>query len=66
MNINKIQLNPNQIQLAKSWLKYGCEPYAYNPDIQMLWFRELHCSGVPIKNGLKLSSDQIQKLTQLS
>ena len=59
----KIQLNDNQIRLAKQWLPSGSHPYAH--DNKMLWFWQPHYSGF-VKNALKLSQDQIRQLNQLS
>jgi hypothetical protein len=61
MSVTKIEMNQTQIELAQSWLPSGSYPYAYSTK-GMLWFRD-HLGH---KNGLKLSSDQLQKLTQLN
>jgi hypothetical protein len=63
MPINKIEMNDNQVKLAKQWLAEGCEPYGYNN--KMIWYWEIHYSGVPIKNGMKLSPEQVEQLNQL-
>jgi hypothetical protein len=61
MTINKIQLNDDQVDLAKQWLPNGSYPYAYNIK-GMLWFRD-HLGH---KNAIKLSADQIQQLNQFN
>jgi len=58
----KIQLNDAQVALAKSWLPDGSQPYAY--DGRFLWYW-LSWYGQPVKNAIRLSSDQSTQLDQL-
>jgi hypothetical protein len=61
--LNKVQLNDNQIALAKTWLADGCEPYAYNGKV--VWFWQTTAFGL-VKNALTLDSNQRQQLDQLA
>ena len=66
MSRSKVQLNSDQIKLAKQWLNKDnkdCEPYAH--DSKMLWFWETTPTG-PVKNAVKLSLAQVQQLEQLN
>jgi len=61
--LNKIQLNNNQVELAKGWLPFGSHPYAYNTK-GLLWYWQ-DWNGKPVKGCTKLSPAQVQQLDQL-
>jgi len=65
MAIPKIQLNNAQVELVKSWIPDGSQPYGYNPVKGILWFWMPHYSGVVVKNAVELSDRQLEQLNQL-